>query len=95
MSVVILLHAIESTGEVFYPPQYLAEYDPDINDPDDSDISGWVKGTFNPSRAKHYPDAAAAMAEWKRVSKTRPVRPDGQPNRPLSAFTIEIVPAPK
>jgi hypothetical protein len=40
--------------------------------------------------AKRYPDAGAAMLEWKRVSSTHPKRPDGKPNRPLSAFTIAV-----
>jgi hypothetical protein len=29
---------------------------------------------------------------WMRPSVTRPVRPDGQPNRPLTAFSIVLRP---
>jgi len=41
--------------------------------------------------ALRFPDAAAAMEFWRRDSRLRPVRPDGQPNRPLTAYTVEIV----
>lgn len=45
-------------------------------------------------RAKRYPDAAAAMEDWRRVSETHPVRPwDGEPNRPMTAFTVEMISA--
>jgi hypothetical protein len=31
------------------------------------------------------------MKDWKRTSKTHPRRPDGKPNRPMTAFTVEVV----
>jgi hypothetical protein len=40
--------------------------------------------------AKRYTNAVDARNEWARVSSTHPRRPDGKPNRPLSAFTITI-----
>lgn len=45
-------------------------------------------------RAKRYPDAFAAGNEWKRVDTRQPIRADGRPNRPLTAFSVEIVKAP-
>jgi hypothetical protein len=48
--------------------------------------------TENKHQAKVYPDAVAAMEDWKRVSSTHPTRPgDGKPNRPMTAFTIEVI----
>ena len=44
--------------------------------------------------AHHYPSFIDALEEWRRVSATHPVRKDGKPNRPLSAFTVTIEPAP-
>jgi hypothetical protein len=40
-----------------------------------------------------FPDKAAAMAYYFTVSKTVPRRPDGRPNRPLTAYMIEITEA--
>jgi len=37
-------------------------------------------------------DARAAFECWQQVLRSRPVRPDGKPNRPLTAFTVAIVP---
>jgi hypothetical protein len=47
--------------------------------------------TENKHEAKVYANAAAAMEEWRRVSSTHPTRPDGKPNRPMTAFTVEII----
>jgi hypothetical protein len=51
--------------------------------------------TTDPLQAKMYADAKEATAEWRAVSHVRPVRPDGKPNRPLTAFTVEIRPLPR
>jgi hypothetical protein len=50
-------------------------------------------GTFviDPRQAKHFASKAAAMVYWRTVSSKYPVRADGQPNRPLTATTCEIV----
>jgi len=53
--------------------------------------------TADPERALILPNPAAAHALWTRVPRCRPVRHDGQPNRPLTQFTviIERVPDPE
>lgn len=33
-----------------------------------------------------------AHETWMKVSPNYPVRPDGKPNRPLTAYTCEIIP---
>jgi hypothetical protein len=66
--------------------QYLEWFDPDI--PDDREIMATF--TDDLDRAKQFPDAAAAMAEWQRVRTVDPMRPDGRPNRPLTALTVSI-----
>jgi hypothetical protein len=63
--------------------QWLAEYDPDADGG-----AGRITSTADPLRAKRYPDLAAALGEWRRVSTVQPTRLDGKPNRPLSAYTI-------
>lgn len=45
-------------------------------------------------RAKRYATRADAMEAWRLPSTTYPVRPDGQPNRPLTAFNIELIEVP-
>lgn len=32
-----------------------------------------------------------ALMYWRQISRTVPIRPDGRPNRPLTAFTVELV----
>lgn len=67
---------------------YVQSYTPDGNEG-----RGEVELTTYRSAAKQYADAAEAHQEWARVSRTHPTRSDGKPNRPLSAFTIEVVQA--
>jgi hypothetical protein len=67
-------------------------------------INAWVR-TFDAEahegqgEAKFTPDAALALpfdstpeaiAFWRTQSTTRPLRADGEANRPLTAFTVEI-----
>ncbi|GAC1496137.1 MAG: hypothetical protein NVS1B2_15940 [Vulcanimicrobiaceae bacterium] len=42
--------------------------------------------------AKHFDSARDAHAFWMQVHPTDPTRPDGKPNRPLTAYTVEVVP---
>lgn len=51
---------------------------------------GAVQFTTNPVEAKRFDDPAAALEYWRRPSRVLPTRPDGRPNRPLTAFTCEI-----
>ena len=46
--------------------------------------------TKNPAKAMRFDDAKAAFAFWRTQSVVKPLRPDGKPNRPLTALTIEI-----
>jgi hypothetical protein len=52
---------------------------------------GFVRWTADPEKAMRFPSAGAAMQFWKTQSKTVPIRPDGKPNRPLTAYHVEIV----
>jgi len=63
-------------------------------DPDAFRGRGGAEFTHDPSKAKRFVDAAAAWAYWKTPSKVRPFRPDGQANRPLTAYTVSIQPLP-
>ncbi len=54
---------------------------------------GFGTFTFDPNKARAFPDAGAALDFWRTQSRTRPYRADGQPNRPLTSTTVEIVDA--
>jgi hypothetical protein len=66
-------------------PGYLRAFDPDADDG-----RGVVVVTQDRREAMRFDAAAAALAMWKRQSSVRPLRPDGQPNRPLTAFTVML-----
>jgi hypothetical protein len=63
--------------------KYLAAFDPDA-----MDGYGAVAWTADRSAALRFADFAEAYETWRRRSTVRPLRPDGQPNRPLTAYTV-------
>lgn len=70
--------------------QYLKSYDAEANDG-----QGDARWTRNPAEAMTFQDVSAAYACWAKVPRRRPVRDyDGEPNRPLTAFTVTFEPAP-
>jgi hypothetical protein len=56
---------------------------------------GEVLTTYDINKALRFDSQAAAMLAWKTQSKVQPLRDDGRPNRPLTAFsaTFEQVPS--
>lgn len=63
--------------------QYLKSYDPEAHDG-----RGDATFTRDRSEAMRFSDVVAALDLWKAVPKCRPLRPDGEPNRPLTAFSV-------
>ena len=59
------------------------------------DGRGDVVVTPEEAGAATFPDVGAAWRAWGQQSRVRPLRPDGRPNRPLTAYTIEIEPVPE
>lgn len=51
---------------------------------------GEADWTADPAEAMAFITHARAFAAWKTQSTIRPLRPDGKPNRPLTAFTVTI-----
>lgn len=66
--------------------KYVVDYDPE---PRLSSRGEWVYliTTDDPSKARQFSSAADAMEYWRR---SYGLRPDGKPNRPLTAYTVEI-----
>jgi hypothetical protein len=58
------------------------------SDPDARDGMGDDRWTPDLAKAKRFPDFAAAMECWKAQSSIRPFRPDGRPNRPMTAYSV-------
>lgn len=50
---------------------------------------GRIRFTQDRARAKRFPSVIEALDYWKRPSTVRPLRDDGKPNRPLTAYTVE------
>lgn len=85
---VIACVALAGSGPPVPEGSLLASYDPEAHAG-----QGEAFWTRDPSLAHVFPTAAAAWECWRQVPKARPVREDGRPNRPLTAFTIEVRPA--
>lgn len=79
-----LLHC---TGRGDLPqPSFLKAFDVEAHD-------GWgmADDTPDPDEAFKFRSSREAMDAWRAIPSCRPTRPDGRPNRPLTAFTIEVV----
>jgi hypothetical protein len=66
------------------PGDYLATFDVNAH-------GGRGEATFTPDikRAMRFADGGEAMRAWRMRSTVRPLRDDGKPNRPLTAYTVE------
>jgi hypothetical protein len=58
-------------------------------DPDAFGGRGWIECTDDPAQAMRFEDVEAVITCWKTQSRAVPLRDDGRPNRPLTAYTIQ------
>lgn len=72
--------------DTFLKGQYLKSYNVEGNDG-----HGDIVFTCKLSEALYFPTAEAAFVAWHAVPACRPLRPDGRPNKPLTAVTVELV----
>jgi hypothetical protein len=85
---VVRFYALEGThveGPIPLPGDFLVDYDPEANDGRGSAV--W---SHDRREAKRFDSAPDAMLYWRQQSRTRPLREDGKPNRPLTACTIAV-----
>lgn len=54
---------------------------------------GELETTAHAAMALQFPDSETAIEFWRQQSTRHPTRPDGKPNRPLTAYTCDIGPA--
>lgn len=64
---------------------YLQSYDLEVNP-----LSGGVVLTADRRQAMTWATPTMASTAWREPSGLVPLRDDGKPNRPLTAFTVEI-----
>lgn len=86
---------LNSGNPTTYDGQYVAEYDPSRSgvSPDGIPMMAHLVGTDDPSKAMRFVSAQAAGRAWRLESGY--IRPDGKPDRPLTAFTCEVVELPE
>ena len=102
MSTVIKVIAV-GNGAAFNQPVWIENYDVDappaadgfVSVHDDhavisSPLGGRITLTTDHANARRFPSMAEAFEAWNTVSTMRPTRPDGEPNKPLTALTVEI-----
>ena len=104
MSQVIMVVYGPMGREPMNPPQVLVDCDFEAGPPPGGfafvevygDITrincsnGMVTMSSDRAKAKRFESAKAALEFWKRQSVTRPTRPDGRPNRPMTAYSVQV-----
>ena len=68
-------------GHIDIEGHYLKRYDPD---------TGQSEWTSQQEQAMRFESVGEAFAFWKQTHRKEPVRADGKPNRPLTAFSVTI-----
>jgi hypothetical protein len=84
MNIVIICEGYANGQQCPFIGQYLQWYDPGA--PGVS-VGGW---TPDLAQAQKFPDMEAAFRCYNQVHPVQPLRPDGKPNKPLTAFTVEF-----
>lgn len=96
MTLVMKIEGLATGQRTPFDGQYLKEYDPDRGGTDTQGqaVIAHVVTTPNRDEAMRFTDAAHLHRVWTQVPAADPVRPDGKPNRPLTAFTVstEVIP---
>ena len=85
---VILLHGLVDGSPSAYDDTYLTRFDFEGAEAGEAIL----ESTPDFGKARRFPDIMAATELWKTVDPRQPLRPDGKPNRPLTAFSVTIQP---
>lgn len=73
-----------------FDKQYVVEYDPGPENMPQGECL--LRVTKNIDLAKRFPSRTSAHEEWRRIDPRKPIRADGRPNRPLTAWSVFIQP---
>lgn len=85
MSLLMINQGFPLGGDDGHLGQALKAFDPDARDG-----RGLVVWTRDRAQALRFASLGDAVETWKRQSHVRPIRPDGQPNRPLTAYNVSF-----
>lgn len=77
------------------PPEWVTGFDVDAHAPDSLYPTGLVDSDVDPAKAMRFDNAADALEFTMQRSTVCPFRPDGEENRPLRAFTVQIEALPE
>lgn len=85
--IVIQINGFANGAECPHAGQFIKEFDHEA-----MKGVGYGEFTKNPHLAKKFAGHTEAWEFWTKVPKIKPTRPDGQPNKPLTAATVSIIP---
>lgn len=63
---------------------YLVDYDPHYG------IHGKIEASPDRAKAKVFADAMEFFKLYRTANRNKPLRPDGKPNRPITAYHLEV-----
>lgn len=88
-ALVMVVYSYDAIGQEleYDPPVLLERYDPEY-----ADGRGYAWFTRDPAKAQRFASWFEALNTYEAVPKSRPVREDGQPNKPLGSFSVEFLP---
>jgi len=85
---VVLKIITNAAPDLIATPEFDGKYI--VSFADTPDGHGVLRVSGKQSEAKVFATSSEAIDFWRQPSSFVPLRPDGEPNRPLTAFTIEI-----
>ena len=85
MKVIMQLMGVAPNGRPPPVPTYVKDVDFDADEG-----RGRITMTQQLAEAKRFDGPAEALEYYKTPSKVVPLRPDGKPNRPLTAYNVQI-----
>jgi len=92
MKVAILLLETAYGTPTEFDGKYVAAYDPSYVTPDGSYDGGILEVTDDLAAAMAFPTLTAAYAKYR---ESYGIRPDGEPNRPLTAWSVTFEQIPE
>lgn len=90
MKVIRVLGIAGVVGEHMTPGSPVGEFISSYN-PEAHEGRGYFETVADPTVALKFRDAREALDFYQQRSKLRPINDRGQPNRPLTALTVEVI----